>query len=133
VRAQQSRTDVLPLTWEWPAAIAGGWLLTSIAVVPFAEALAAASAGRGWAMPEIGEAFRRLTTGALTTFACVALAVLETVVLLAAGWVTSVWWRTAGPGAQFGLATRRDVEAVLGSAALRRRRTTIRPDMAGHR
>ena len=41
----------------------------------------------------------------------------------------SWWWRTVGPLAQFGMATRQEVAAVLGRRQLMRRRRTIRPDL----
>jgi hypothetical protein len=39
------------------------------------------------------------------------------------------WWRTVGPLAQFGMAARQEVAAVLGRRQLMRRRKTIRPDL----
>ena len=43
----------------------------------------------------------------------------------------AVWWRTLGPGAQFGIAGRREVELTLGTGNLLRRRSIIRPDLFG--
>jgi hypothetical protein len=45
----------------------------------------------------------------------------------------AAWWRTVGPYAQFGMAARHEVVAVLGHKQLIRRRKTIRPDLIGGR
>ena len=47
MRVQQSRTHVLPLTWEIPATIAASWLFLSLMVLPVGEATAAWLTGRG--------------------------------------------------------------------------------------
>ena len=57
------------------------------------------------------------------------IAFAELVVAAAALWVTGWWWRTTGPGAQYGLASRHEIRALLGQRPLLRRRTTIRPDL----
>ena len=53
-----------------------------------------------------------------------ALGALAAAVVLGFAW----WWRTVGPYAQFGMAPRHEVAAVLGRGHLMRRRGTIRPD-----
>jgi hypothetical protein len=64
-----------------------------------------------------------------------AAAVVVELGLAAAAVITvSWWWRTVGPLAQFGMAARQEVAAVLGRRQLMRRRKTIRPDfVAGGR
>ena len=61
------------------------------------------------------------------------IAVVEVVLGAVAVWGLAYWWRSIGPGAQFGLASRHDVERVLGRADLCRRGLTIRPDLATRR
>jgi hypothetical protein len=56
---------------------------------------------------------------------------LELVALAAVVWLGVWWWRLLGPGALQGMATRGEVERVLGLSNLRRRRKVIRPDLFG--
>jgi hypothetical protein len=56
---------------------------------------------------------------------------LELVALAAAVWLALLWWRLLGPGALQGMASRGEVERVLGVSNLRRRRKVIRPDLFG--
>jgi hypothetical protein len=53
------------------------------------------------------------------------------VALAAAVWLGVRWWRQMGPGALQGMATRAEVERVLGVSNLRRGRKVIRPDLFG--
>jgi hypothetical protein len=69
------------------------------------------------------------TIGAPSTvlvYVCITL--VEAAIAFIAALGFAWWWRTAGPAAEFGLAGRLEVEAVLGRRALRSRRKTIRPD-----
>jgi hypothetical protein len=40
-----------------------------------------------------------------------------------------VWWQRWGPGMRAGLATRSEVQKVLGRSRMRRHRAVIRPDL----
>ncbi|WP_343901177.1 hypothetical protein, partial [Nocardioides aquaticus] len=64
-----------------------------------------------------------------TVFVYAAAVVVELALASAAVIGLSWWWRTVGPLAQFGMATRQEVFAVLGRRQLLRRRKTIRPDL----
>jgi hypothetical protein len=52
---------------------------------------------------------------------------LELVALAASVWLGVLWWRLLGPGALQGMASRSEVERVLGVSNLRRGRKVIRP------
>ena len=134
MRVQQSRTQVLPLTWEIPATIAASWLFLSLLGLPVGEAAAAWLTGRGFAWPESGlmEATVAVLRGdpagePALVYALIAL--LEVGVALIGLLASGLWWRSYGPGAQHGLATRSDVAVALGSTNLRRRKSVIRPDL----
>ena len=134
MRVQQSRTHVLPLTWEMPAAIAAGWLFLSLLVLPVGEATAAWLTGQGFTWPESGlmaatiAVLQREPAGEpVLVYALIGF--LELGVALIGLFALSLWWRSYGPGAQHGLATRGDVAVALGSTNLRRRRSVIRPDL----
>ena len=137
MRVQQSRHDVLPLTWEIPAAISACWLVLAALEVPAALAAASWVSGRGFAwpdrpLPEVlaavlhGEAGVGKSPQALGYLLVVTGQVLVAAIAVAA---LMVWARMCGPGAQLGLAGRREVAAVLGTGNLRRRRSVIRPDL----
>ena len=51
MRVQQSRTYVLPLTWEIPATIAASWLFLSLLMLPLGEAAATWLTGQGFTWP----------------------------------------------------------------------------------
>lgn len=141
MRVQHQRTDVLPLTWEIPVTIALGWLVLAAVVLPVGQSLAYAITGRALVWPNGG------LTGSLggllsgrpgvgaggrpppTAVVYAVIAVAEAVVGAVALWVTLWWWRSAGPGAQYGLAAKREIRTVLGEGQLLRRRKTIRPDL----
>ena len=52
MRVQQSRTHVLPLTWEIPATIAASWLFLSLMVLPVGQGAASWLEGEGFSWPE---------------------------------------------------------------------------------
>jgi hypothetical protein len=56
---------------------------------------------------------------------------VELVALAVTVWLGVLWWRQMGPGALQGMATRGEVERVLGVSNLRKRRKVIRPDLFG--
>ena len=144
MRVQSRRTDVLPLTWELPAGLGLTWCLAAVLALPVGQGLAYLLIGERFAWPgqALGPSMLGLLAGepgrglslALGTngpqvglvYGCVVL--VEAMVAIVAVWALAWWWRTAGPAAQFGLASRHEVQAVLGRRVLRKRRKTIRPD-----
>ena len=145
MRVQHQRTDVLPLTWEIPVTIALGWLVLAVLALPVGQSLAYAISGRtpAWPTGELASSVAGLVAGrpgdglserppgdALVYAAIVA---AEVAVMAIALWVTTWWWRTTGPGAQFGLASKHETRKVLGKRSLNRRRMTIRPDLGSVR
>ena len=144
MRAQHARSDVLPLTWEIPGLIGLGWLVLAVVGLPAGQALAFAVSGGGFAWPDdVTAAVEGLLTGrpgvevAGATPAVVVVYGAICLVELAVGgfglWALSWWWRSCGPGAQYGFASRHEVAVVLGERELRRRRAIIRPDLVGRR
>jgi hypothetical protein len=134
MRVQQSRTHVLPLTWEIPTTIAASWLFLSLLMLPLGEAAATWLTGQGFTWPESGlmEATVAVLQGEPASepalvYALIAL--FEVGVALIGLLALSLWWRSYGPGAQHGLATRSDIAVALGFTNLRRRKSVIRPDL----
>jgi hypothetical protein len=140
MRVQHSRTDVLPLTWEIPTTIGLVWVVLAVAGLPAGQALAYGLSGLGARWPEhLPEALGGLLAGRPgigvpggTPALVVVYGAIVLVELIVTGlgvWATSWWWRSTGPGAQYGLASPHEVRAVLGERELNRRRGTIRPDL----
>jgi hypothetical protein len=145
VRVQSRRTDAFPTTWEIPVGIGLIWLLGSFLALPAGQGLAFALSGDGfvWPGPQLGQSLLGLLTGdagrglsprlqaaappAVLVYA--AAVVVELALASAAVIGLSWWWHTVGPLAQFGMAARQEVAAVLGRRQLLRRRKTIRPDL----
>ncbi|WP_297776617.1 hypothetical protein [Mycobacterium sp.] len=134
MRVQQSRTDVLPLTWEIPTTIAASWMFLALLALPAGQAAAAWMGGDGFAWPShrLVEATLDVARGhpdahPLMTYSIIAVA--EIALALGAVLVCWWWWRAHGPGAQYGLASRHEVAATLGPANLHRRLPIIRPDL----
>lgn len=146
VRVQSRRTDAFPTTWEIPVGIGLVWLLASFLALPAGQGVAFALQGDGfvWPGPRLGESLlgllggepgRGLGTDLRSDLPPVVLVYAAAVVVelaLAASALVGFtsWWRTVGPYAQFGMAPRHEVAAVLGRGHLMRRRGTIRPDLA---
>ena len=135
MRVQQSRTHVLPMTWEIPATIAASWLFLAFLALPAGQVVSGWLHGGAmtWPQEKLVAMVTDLLQGrtgrhATTTYAVIA--VLELVVTSVAFAATALWWRTYGPGTQYGLAKRHEVAATLGPGNLRRRRAVIRPDLA---
>jgi hypothetical protein len=61
----------------------------------------------------------------------VLIGLVEVVITAVGVFMFSSWWRSAGPGAQYGLAARHEVRSVLGRRELGRRRGAVRPDLVG--
>jgi hypothetical protein len=147
MRVQARRTDVFPTTWELPVGIAVTWLVGVFLAMPLGQGLAFMAVGHGfaWPGPNLGPSIVGLLTGepgrglprgvrmVAPPMSLIYAAVIFMEVALAAAAVLSLswWWRTVGPVAQFGMAARQEVAAVLGRGELRRRRHIIRPDLTG--
>jgi hypothetical protein len=136
MRVQQPRHDALPLTWEIPATICACWLLLGTLAVPAGLTATSWVAGHGWAWPErplvrvLSDAVSGELGGGLPAALVYVLVVaFEVFVAAIAVLALVVWSQTWGPHAHHGLARRHEVAAVLGVGNLRRRRTTIRPDL----
>jgi hypothetical protein len=125
MRAQQRRSDTMPTSWELPALIAVGFVMLAILAIPASAALVD---GLRWPQ-NLGSISDEVFTGKARPEEYVALIGLEAVVALVGVFAALVWWHAAGPGAQVGLASRREVRRTLGPHALRRRRAGIRPDL----
>ena len=136
---------MFPTTWEIPVGIGLIWVLSAFLALPAGQGLAFALRGDGfvWPGPELGTSLLGLLVGdsgrglppefrtsvpptvlVYTAAVGVELA-LATVAVIGFSW----WWRTVGPLAQFGMAAKHEVVAVLGRRQLMRRRKTIRPDL----
>lgn len=65
MRVQQSRTDVVPTTWEVPVAIASCWVLLALLALPAGQGAACWVTGHGFAWPDehIPESILGLLTG----------------------------------------------------------------------
>jgi hypothetical protein len=136
MRVQQSRTHVLPLTWEIPATIATSWLFLSLMVLPVGQGVASWLEGEGFSWPEgrVVETTLQLLRGRPDGDLAPAyglIALLEVGVGAVAVLALGLWWRTYGPGTQHGLANRHEIAAALGRGNLRRRGRVIRPDLVG--
>ncbi len=147
MRVQRSHVDVLPLTWEVPVALVASWGLLSALALAVGRGLACVLCGGDFAWPngtlvrslvglltgEVGEGLTAAQAADLpSSFVVYAtVSVLELIVAATFGWAVALWWRSVGPGAQFGMADRGEVAAVLGSGNLRGSRRIIRPDLFG--
>ena len=145
MRVQSRRTDVFPTTWEIPVGIGLIWLLAAFLALPAGQGFAFVLQGDGlvWPGPELGRSLLGLLAGhpgeglspelqaAVPPPGLVygAAALVEIALATAAVTGLSWWWRTVGPLAQFGMAARHEVAAVLGRNQLMRRRRSIRPDL----
>lgn len=147
MRVQSRRTDAFPTTWEIPVGIGLVWLLAAFLALPAGQGVAFALQGQGfiWPGPRLGESLLGLLGGEpgrglganlrsdLPPAALVYAAAVFVELALATAALVGItsWWRTVGPYAQFGMAPKYEVAAVLGRAHLMRRRGTIRPDLVG--
>jgi len=137
----------MPLTWELPAALALGWVCVTAMLLPCARGAASWLSGGGWVWPSTGPSLSASMLGPMGGHPLAGLvattaaglpgpsAVYALVTLFEALWLAvsllglRSWWRTWGPGMREGLATRSEVEKVLGRSRMRRHRAVIRPDL----
>jgi type IV secretion system protein VirD4 len=136
----------MPLTWELPAAAALAWVSVAAMLVPAGQGAASWLTGAGWVWPTAGALTANLVglfeghpASALAATAVSAAPsagfVYLLVILFELAWLSvslvglRVWWRTWGPGMREGLASRGEVEKVLGLSRMRRDRKVIRPDL----
>lgn len=147
MRVQSRRTDVYPTTWEIPVGVGLVWLLGAFLALPAGQGVAFALRGDGFVWPghQLGESLLGLFSGdpgrglPIELRAAVppspliyaVVVVLEVALAFVAFVGFAGWWRTIGPLAQFGMAAKHEVAAVLGRRQLMRRAKTIRPDLVG--
>ncbi|GAB2455359.1 hypothetical protein GCM10027062_39690 [Nocardioides hungaricus] len=145
MRVQSRRTDAFPTTWEIPVGIGLVWLVAGFLALPAGQGIAFALQGEGfvWPGPRLGQSLLGLLGGEpgrglgaelrsdLPPVPLIYAAAIVVEIALAATAVVGFawWWGTVGPYAQFGMAPRHEVAAVLGRGRLMRRRGTIRPDL----
>jgi hypothetical protein len=139
------RHDPYPVTWELPAALTAAVLLVLAAGVHAGRAVANLLAGAGWTWPAHHQVFASLPAvlsgqagvglsdpaGALADPPALwaSITVTELVLLTTLGWLVKQGLDTWGPRRVHGLASRAEVERMLGRARLRRAAPVIRPDL----
>ncbi len=144
------RQDPYPLTWEVPLAACVAVALALVLAAHLARAIANVLAGQPWRWPPRTELFASLPalvrgdataglppapgttleTGAAQPhllWACLAATAVLALLLMA--WVAKRALDRWGPARLRGMATRVEVEQLLGRSRLRRNRATIRPDL----
>jgi type IV secretion system protein VirD4 len=137
----------MPLTWELPAALALGWVCVTAMLLPSARGAASWLSGAGWVWPDTGASLIASLLGPMSGHPLAALTattaaglpgpsvVYALVTVFEALWLVvsllglRVWWQRWGPGMRAGLATRSEVQKVLGRSRMRRHRAVIRPDL----
>lgn len=143
----RGRSDVPPTAWELPLVVVATWLTVASLLLPAGRGAASWAFGGGWVWPSDGHALLASvgglatghTTAGLTaaqaaavpigghTYA--AIAVAELLLLAATVFAVRIWWHALGPGSMRGMASRADVESVLGLTRLRKAGPIIRPDL----
>ena len=133
------------MTWEPAAMLATLWLLSTALSLPAGQGLSFLLTGNGFRWPEghVVESIAGLTQGhpgaglhpreaaappALLVYACVTVVWVALTATL--GLLALVMRHAVGTPSQSGLAGRREISAVLGRTALRRRTRIVRPDIA---
>lgn len=144
MRVQSQRSDAYPLTWELPLGVGLTFLGVTALVLPLGQALAFAATGHGFIWPhdlwaslnglvagDPGRALSPIQQSFLPEVALIYLVagLLEMTLIVSVCIALRWWWTSAGPLAQFGLASRWEVSSTLGVGALRRRMRGIRPDL----
>lgn len=137
--------DPSPLTWEPAAMLATLWLLFAALSLPAGQGLSFLLTGDGFRWPEghVVESIAGLAQGhpgaglhprgvstppAPLVHACVA--ILWLALTCSLGLLALAMRHAVGAPSQSGLAGRREITAILGRAALRRRTRIVRPDIA---
>lgn len=151
------RQDPYPLTWEVPLAVTLAVVLVLVLAAHLARGIANVVAGGPWRWPPRTELFSSLpalvrgdataglppapatasdiTAGTAAVTAAGAnmlwtyLVATEVVAVLLMAWLGKWALDRWGPARVRGMATRSDVEQLLGRHRLRRNRATIRPDL----
>lgn len=155
---RERRRDPYPWTWEIPAAVVVGVVLTVAGGIQLARSLANLLAGGGWTWPAadtevfaapVGSAFwtslpaivggradAGLRAPAPDRVAGSTLLWTVLVLMLAVWLVASVRVGVAvyrwGPGRVRGMATAAEAETLLGRSRLRKVAAIVRPDLTGH-
>ena len=136
--------DPTPLTWEIPVAALSATVVLLALGLPAGQALAhlVAHGALAWPRHRVldsvvglarGHPGLGLTAGtghASTWLVYSGIALVEVALLLALSSFASTWRRILGIASESGLASRSEIEAVLGRRALLRRAAVIRPDLA---
>lgn len=141
------RTNPYPFTWEIPVGIVLGVLLLLLLGVRAGRALANLVAGAGLTLtlrealltgvPALlaGDAAAGLqprpgrVAGAALLWLCTF--VVQTLNLLLIGWGSRIAWQRWGPDRVEGVATRGELDQLLGLGRLRKVAPVVRPDLYG--
>ena len=141
------RPNPYPFTWEIPVGIVLGVLLLLLLGVHAGRALANLLAGAGLTLtprealltgvPALlaGDAAAGLqprpgrVAGAALLWLCVL--VVQTLNLLLIAWGSRIAWQRWGPGRVEGVATRGELDQLLGLGRLRKVAPVVRPDLYG--
>lgn len=138
-----STRDPYPLTWELPALVLGGLVLTLGTGVQLGRSTACWATGSGWhwpdelirstggilaGRPEAGLAPGSCSAGAGPLVASIVVA--EVVLLVLVTLAGREAWLRWGPGVGAGYASADEARELLGVARLRRARNIVRPDLA---
>jgi type IV secretion system protein VirD4 len=148
MRRQGSRVDVQPISWELPAAGALCWLVLAALLMPAGQGTASWLFGGGFVWPHgsllhsvggllaghPGQGLAAKDVAQLASIPLIYVIILlaEVVLFTVTVWGVVLWWRHLGPRAMQGMASRGEVERVLGLSNVRKRRKVIRPDLFGH-
>ena len=140
-----SRADVGPASWEVPVAALVTWLTAAALLLPAGRGVAAAVTGGGWVWPNGASALMASVGGllvadpaagldaaqaaALPGGSAVYTAIAVLLVALTAASASAAWLVRRTLWSPTGMATRRQVEEVLGRSRLRRLAPVVRPSL----
>ena len=145
---QSRRTNPYPFTWEIPLTVALAASLLLVLGVQAGRALANMFVGAGITWPSRAQLFTSLPAviggdaaaglapppwGAVASHTAtqVWVALVETITALLMLWAGWAGWVRWGPTRIHGMATRAEVQDLLGARRLRRSAAIIRPDLHG--